>query len=144
MRTLKVGEKVYVERTWGYISGTVMKVTPKGFVDVVTGFSNESIRFNPSGRQVGQNGYLCDLLFDEKRHLVVRPYSIENLHKAAKIMKIARCWFHKNHYDVPKGMVAHLEEAVEFSVEDDDGGHTSGFFQKVSPREILKTIQEGQ
>jgi len=42
--------------------------------------------------------YICDV----KRHLVCRPYSIENLHIMAEQLKIHRCWFHKSHYDIPK------------------------------------------
>lgn len=38
---------------------------------------------------------------DNKRHLVCIPYSIENLHKMADELGISRCWFHKNHYDIP-------------------------------------------
>ena len=39
---------------------------------------------------------------DKKRHLVCVPYSIENLHRMAKELDIKKCWFHKNHYDIPK------------------------------------------
>lgn len=39
---------------------------------------------------------------DKSRHVVCVPYSIENLHKMAKKLKIKRYWFHKNHYDMPK------------------------------------------
>jgi hypothetical protein len=39
---------------------------------------------------------------DEKRHLVCVPYSKENLHAMAEMLGIKRCWFHKDHYDVPK------------------------------------------
>ena len=39
---------------------------------------------------------------DKSRHLVCMPYSIENLHKMAKKLKIKKYWFHKNHYDLPK------------------------------------------
>jgi len=42
--------------------------------------------------------YICD----NERHLICKPYSIENLHKMAEELKIKRCWFHKNHYDIPK------------------------------------------
>ena len=42
--------------------------------------------------------YYCD----NKRHLVCKPYSIENLHIMAFKLKISRSWFHKNHYDIPK------------------------------------------
>jgi uncharacterized protein YrrD len=41
--------------------------------------------------------YYCDTA----RHLVCIPYSIENLHTMAKDLNIKRCWFHKNHYDIP-------------------------------------------
>jgi hypothetical protein len=30
-----------------------------------------------------------------------KPYSIENLHQMAVELGIKRCWFHKNHYDIP-------------------------------------------
>lgn len=42
--------------------------------------------------------YYCD----GSRHLVCVPYSKENLHKMARNLGIKRCWFHKNHYDIPK------------------------------------------
>lgn len=41
-------------------------------------------------------------LTDKKRHLICYPYSIENLHLMADDLNIKRCWFHKNHYDIPK------------------------------------------
>lgn len=44
--------------------------------------------------------YYCD----NKRHLVCLPYSVENLHEMAVNLGIKKCWFHKNHYDIPKGM----------------------------------------
>lgn len=47
--------------------------------------------------------YYCD----KKRHLVCKPYSIENLHKMAEDLNIKRCWFHKDHYDIP---VRRIEE----------------------------------
>lgn len=48
--------------------------------------------------------YYCDT----KRHLVCIPYSIENLHKMAKDLNIKRCWFHKNHYDIPKRRISEV------------------------------------
>ena len=44
--------------------------------------------------------YLCDT----ERHLICRPYSIENLHIMAKELDIKKCWFHADpgHYDIPK------------------------------------------
>ena len=41
--------------------------------------------------------YICDT----KRHLICVPYSIDNLHKMADNLGIKRCWFHKDHYDIP-------------------------------------------
>lgn len=49
--------------------------------------------------------YITDL----KRHLICIPYSIENLHKMAKELNIKRCWFHKNHYDIPKRRIKEIE-----------------------------------
>jgi hypothetical protein len=43
-----------------------------------------------------------EFVCDKKRHLICVPYSIENLHKMADSLGIKRCWFHKNHYDIPK------------------------------------------
>jgi len=42
--------------------------------------------------------YICD----NERHLICLPYSIENLHIMANELNIKKCWFHKNHYDIPK------------------------------------------
>lgn len=45
--------------------------------------------------------YFCD----NSRHLVCKPFSIENLHIIAKDLKIKNCWYHpgaKPHYDIPK------------------------------------------
>ena len=50
--------------------------------------------------------YYCD----DMRHLVCKPYSIENLHKMAEDLKIKRCWFHKNHYDIPKRRIEEIHE----------------------------------
>lgn len=48
-------------------------------------------------------------LTDGKRHLVCDPYSVENLHRMAEDLGIKRCWFHKDHYDIPKRRVAEIE-----------------------------------
>lgn len=46
--------------------------------------------------------YICD----NARHLICKPYSIENLHKMAENLQIKKHWFHnkkgKWHYDIPK------------------------------------------
>jgi len=48
--------------------------------------------------------YYCD----DARHLVCEPYSIDNLHKMAEDLGIKRCWFHKNHYDIPKRRIEEI------------------------------------
>lgn len=67
-----------------------------------------------------------DLLFltDGKRHLICVPYSKENLHQMAKKLNIKRCWFHKDHYDIPKKRVAEIEAQCML----------------VSPKQIVKII----
>jgi hypothetical protein len=49
-------------------------------------------------------------LTDKKRHLICYPYSKKNLHMMAKILNIKRCWFHKNHYDIPLLRKKEIEE----------------------------------
>lgn len=46
---------------------------------------------------------------DGKRHLVCIPYSIENLHLMAEKLNIKQCWFHNNHYDIPKKRIIEIE-----------------------------------
>lgn len=53
--------------------------------------------------------YYCD----NKRHLVCVPYSIENLHKMAEDLDIKRCWFHKDHYDIPKKRIDEIKSKCE-------------------------------
>ena len=54
--------------------------------------------------------YYCD----DARHLVCVPYSIENLHEMAKKLDIKRCWFHKNHYDIPKKRIVEITNKCNF------------------------------
>jgi len=65
--------------------------------------------------------YYCD----EYRHLVCKPYSIENLHIMANELEIKRCWFHKTHYDIPKRRIEEIKLKCEV----------------VDKREILKIIK---
>lgn len=51
-----------------------------------------------------KHGYYCD----NKRHLVCVPYSITGLHAMAKALDIKRCWFHKDHYDIPERRIAEV------------------------------------
>lgn len=46
---------------------------------------------------------------DSKRHLVCIPYSEENLHKMAAELNINKCWFHKDHYDIPKRRIQEIQ-----------------------------------
>lgn len=55
---------------------------------------------------MGGLSYYCD----DSRHLVCVPYSIENLHIMAEDLGIKRCWFHKNHYDIPKKRIDEIKE----------------------------------
>lgn len=50
---------------------------------------------------------------DGKRHLVCLPYSEANLHKMASDLGIKRCWFHKNHYDIPKRRIDEINSKCE-------------------------------
>lgn len=61
---------------------------------------------------------------DGARHLVCRPYSIPNLHVMADELGIKRCWFHRDHYDIPKRRIAEIEAKCTI----------------VSSREILEII----
>lgn len=45
----------------------------------------------------------------------------------AEDLGIRRCWFHKNHYDIPKGMINFVSQIAE----------------NVTSRQILKIINEG-
>ncbi len=67
---------------------------------------------------------------DEQRHLVCRPYSVDNLHRMAADLGIKRCWFHASkrhkHYDIPKRRLKELLTHPRVTV--------------VSPRDILKII----
>lgn len=65
--------------------------------------------------------YVCD----NKRHLICVPYSIENLHIMAEELGLKRCWFHKNHYDLPVKRREELEKKC----------------QKVSSKEIVEIIR---
>jgi FMN phosphatase YigB (HAD superfamily) len=65
--------------------------------------------------------YICD----NKRHLVCIPYSIENLHTMARDLGINVCWFHKNHYDIPKNKIKYITSKCEV----------------VSPKDIVRIIK---
>lgn len=63
--------------------------------------------------------------YDEMRHLVCTPFSVENLHRMAADLGIKRCWFHASpghpHYDIPKRRIAEIAAKAT----------------KIAPREIL-------
>ena len=62
---------------------------------------------------------------DGKRHLICVPYSIENLHIMAEQLDIKRCWFHKNHYDIPVKRIEEIEKKCKI----------------ISPKEIVEIIR---
>lgn len=66
-----------------------------------------------------------EVVYDEMRHLACLPYSKENLHKIAAIVGIKRCWFHKDHYDIPKGQIEKINSNIWFT-------------RKISPKEMVK------
>ena len=54
--------------------------------------------------------------YDNMRHLICVPYSIDNLHKMAQSLNIKRCWFHNAkypHYDIPKKMMGKMPSSCE-------------------------------
>lgn len=55
-----------------------------------------------------KNGIALKYYCDNKRHLVCTPYLKENLHKMAENLNIKRCWFHKDHYDIPKRRIKEI------------------------------------
>ena len=66
-------------------------------------------------------------LTDKRRHLICIPYSIENLHKMAEQLNIKRCWFHKDHYDIPKKRISEIEAKCEI----------------VDPKTIVQIVRKG-
>jgi len=64
---------------------------------------------------------------DNSRHLVCVPYSIGNLHLMAEELDIKRCWFHKDHYDIPKRRIEEIQAKCDV----------------VSPRDIVYIIKNG-
>lgn len=65
--------------------------------------------------------YVCD----DKRHLICVPYSVDNLHRMAEELGINKCWFHKNHYDIPKQRIDEIEKKCK----------------RVSPKNIVEIIR---
>lgn len=53
--------------------------------------------------------YYCD----NARHLVCKPYSIAGLHRMALDLGIKRCWFHDDHYDIPKSRIDEIKAKCE-------------------------------
>ena len=69
-----------------------------------------------------------EYLTDGLRHLICIPYSIENLHKMAEELGIDRCWFHRDHYDIPKRRITEIEAKCTM----------------VSPKIITKIVRKGE
>ncbi len=64
---------------------------------------------------------------DKKRHLICFPYSLDNLHEMAYRLGINRCWFHVDHYDIPKRRIDEITAKCTV----------------VSSKEIVKMIKSG-
>lgn len=76
---MKINDKVFVSESWSggsssYHQGTVVKITPKGMIDVQIGAGVEAIRFNADGVGVGYNSrkYLDKIPFDERVTLLAQ------------------------------------------------------------------------
>jgi hypothetical protein len=65
---------------------------------------------------------------DKHRHLICLPYSIKNLHIMAGQLNIKRCWFHRDHYDIPKRRIDEIESQCTI----------------VSSKEIVRIIRSHQ
>ena len=53
--------------------------------------------------------YVCD----NNRHLICVPYSLDNLHLMAQALNLKRCWFHKNHYDIPVRRIEEIQNKCQ-------------------------------
>lgn len=45
--------------------------------------------------------------------MICDPYSIDGLHKMAQDLGVKRCWFHKDHYDMPLTRIGELTARCE-------------------------------
>ena len=73
--------------------------------DIMSKYKGVSVKIGTLGERATDNiSYYCDT----RRHLVCTPYSINNLHKMAEHLDIKRCWFHKDHYDIPKKRIEEI------------------------------------
>ena len=68
-----------------------------------------------------------EFIADRERHLVCEPYSIKNLHIMEKALRIHKCWFHGNHYDIPQRRIEEILSKCKI----------------VTPREIVRIIRSG-
>lgn len=72
-----------------------------------------------------------EFISDDKRHLICVPYSIDNLHRMAQRLNIARCWFHSGrfpHYDIPKKRVEEIRNKTSV----------------IQSKELLMIIKKGE
>ena len=97
------------------------------------------------------------VLYDEQRHLITDPYSLENLHIAARQLGIKRCWFHGKepyaHYDLPKRLAHYtpimlaLRMDEQMLILEDEGMDLDKDWVQcsihlVTPREIIEVIKK--
>jgi FMN phosphatase YigB (HAD superfamily) len=69
-----------------------------------------------------------DIVYDRLRHLACIPYSLENLHEAAKQVGINRCWFDRDHYDIPQKCIERIKQRSDC--------------REIRPREMLKIVRK--
>lgn len=98
LENLKVGDKVYVQRSysgWGvlnYVPSVIVKITPKGLIDVAVGVGGAATRFNKNGNQYGDHRFGdcidTEFSFSERKSLIEQG---ERKVAAAKAMEMVKC-----------------------------------------------------
>jgi hypothetical protein len=83
--------------------------------------------------------------YDNKRHIICTPYTVDNLHRAAQLLGLKSCWFHRHpypHYDMPKRWVQPMTIG-EFEFDEALMGLEAAnvAYEQVSVRELLNIIK---
>jgi hypothetical protein len=83
-------------------------------IGIILGVKNHCVMVEVPKECVGDDGLrevnrsqveLISILYDDQRHIVCQPFSLDNLHKVAEYLEIKKHWFHAKpypHYDAPK------------------------------------------
>jgi hypothetical protein len=81
--------------------------------------------------------------YDNKRHIICTPYTVENIHRMAELLGLKRCWFHAKpypHYDMPKRWVADFGLGLDEALLALDVVGVR--YEQVDTRRIVKIIRE--